>query len=132
MLEGDFSSFSIVARFLSIVASIIIGGFMVLQTYENAIKRRKILVSSVKEGEKLRSMRHILALFCNILFLWLLQVSIIFLCAAFVGYSAKQTFENSIFITIAFTLATPLVAEALRGQPAPFLFLSRIRSFFFH
>ncbi|MCH9665927.1 MAG: hypothetical protein K0U41_08815 [Gammaproteobacteria bacterium] len=127
MFEGDFSSFSIVARFLSIVASIVIGGFMALQTYNNAVKRRNALLVTVREGERFKSLRHILALFCNILFLWLLQVSVVVLCAAIVGYGARETLESSTFISISLCLGLPLVVQALRGRDTPFSLLSRIR-----
>lgn len=115
MIDSDFSLVSFLIRILSILGSIVIGWVMLSQSQQNAIKRRSVLMAAARDGRAMGLLKHCAAFFGNILFVWLLQVSVMVLVASLVGFKAGQIFENIPFLVCCGILGLPIVALTVLG-----------------
>lgn len=118
MADGDIALIPLMVRLASIIASILIGGFMLIQAQGNAVKRREWLIQSARDARTMKLLRHCFAFVCNALFIWLLQVSVVVLCATLMGFAAEELFDKTGFLLVAGIAGMPLVVITVLGKRA--------------
>lgn len=116
MSSSDPSAIAIAIKLICVVASIVIGAIMAVESQRNAVQRRDLLLVAVREGLPRSFLQHLGAFLLNLIFLWMLQFAVFTLISTLLGLQLDKLLESLEYILLISLLSLPLVVMAITGK----------------
>ncbi len=105
-----------ILRIVALSASLFIGFIILLESQFNAVNRRTALISAAQGGETRAFFGHSVAFILNLLFLWVIQVTLVTLATKLFGWELNKLATSKGYIWVTVTMCFPLIIYTLLGR----------------